>query len=147
MAKKIKMKEILFHISNDIESVNNSIKKQNLELEEQNKINKDRLRWEKETKDRVNISLKEYQEMKERIAYLEAKEFRSNVIFEKIKMLEHFDKIDTSSIVVGTMRDHARLSTRVNIQFDCRDFIEPYTDITPSREMEEAYQQFKSRLS
>ena len=140
MAKKIKMKEILFHISDDIESVNNSIKKQNLELEEQNKINKDRLRWEKETKDRVDISLKEYQEMKERIANLEAKEFKSNVIFEKIGILEHFDKIDTSSIVVATMRDHARLSTRVTIQFDCIDFIEPHINITPSRAMEETYQ-------
>ena len=44
----------------------------NKQLQEQNKIEREKLKFESETRNRANISLKEYDEMKETIAKLES---------------------------------------------------------------------------
>lgn len=96
----------------------------NKELAEKNKIEKERLQWEQETKDRVNIPLKKYEAMKEQIDHLTRKNYHYEEIFERLRINEIIDKIDPATIVLSTMKDPMRLSTRVNIQFECKCLIE-----------------------
>ena len=94
------------------------------QLAEKDKIEKERLQWEQETKDRVDIPLKKYEAMKEQIDHLTRKNYHYEEIFERLRINEIIDKIDPATIVLSTMKDPMRLTTRVNIQFECKCLIE-----------------------
>ena len=86
------------------------------------------MQWEQETKDRVNIPLKKYEAMKEQIDHLTRKNYHYEEIFERLRINEIIDKIDTATILMSTMKDQMRMTTKVTIQFDCNALIEPCED-------------------
>lgn len=141
------LKQIVNDIENDLSTVNRNIIKQTEEIEKQNALQKEKLEWEKETKDRVDISLKEYQEMKNKIEYLEKVNNKNNEIYKRLHLSEYVDSVITASVVVSTMKDPSRLTTRVNIQFDCANLFEHENKTTTSYEIEKKYKEYKSRLS
>ena len=121
MAKKPTTKDCIKFVCDGLDTINDNIKKQRLELTEQNRINKERLEFEKKTKDRVDISLNEYEEMKHKIENLTAQNERYSYLLDKIGV-NFIDSIEPSTIQVSTMQDPIRLSTRVHIQFECKKF-------------------------
>ncbi len=135
MAKKPTTKDYIKFACAGLDTINEAITSQKDLMHERNKIEKERLQWEEETKDRVNIPLKKYEAMKEQIDHLTRKNYRYEEIFERLRINEIIDKIDPATIVLSTMKDPMRLSTRVNIQFECKCLIEPnpdgWKDMTP----------------
>ena len=124
MAKKPTTKDCIKFACDGLDTINEAITSQKDLMHERNKIEKERLQWEQETKDRVNIPLKKYEAMKEQIDHLTRKNYRYEEIFERLRINEVIDKIDPATIVLSTMKDPMRLSTRVNIQFECKCLIE-----------------------
>ena len=116
------LKQIVSDIENDLSTVNRNIIKQTEEIEKQNALQKEKLEWEKETKDRVDISLKEYEEMKRKIAVLEEQNEKYKTAFDRIGATEWVDSIEPSTVEVATMKDPVRLSTRVHIQFESKRY-------------------------
>lgn len=96
----------------------NRLKRTELDLRERE------LDFQERTKDRVDIPLKKYEGMKEHIDHLTRKNYHYEEIFERLRINEIIDKIDPATIEVSTMKDQMRLSTRVNIQFECKCLIE-----------------------
>ena len=135
MAKKPTTKDCIKFVCDGLDTINDTMINKNKELAEKNKIEKERLQWEEETKDRVDIPLKKYEAMKEQIDHLTRKNYHYEEIFERLRINEIIDKVDPATIVLSTMKDPMRLSTRVNIQFECKCLIEPnpdgWEDMTP----------------
>lgn len=90
---------------------------QNKRLEEANHLKKREL----EVKDRVDISLNEYNAMKCELAELREQTAKLSAIIERFKLAEFVEKMMPETGIVTTMKDPARLTTRVFIQFDVRD--------------------------
>lgn len=124
MAKKPTTKDYIKFACDGLDTINEAITSQKDLMHERNKIEKERLQWEQETKDRVNIPLKKYEAMKEQIDHLTRKNYHYEEIFERLRINEIIDKIDPATIVLSTMKDPMRLTTRVNIQFECKCLIE-----------------------
>lgn len=124
MAKKPTTKDYIKFACDGLDTINEAITSQKDLMHERNKIEKERLQWEQETKDRVNIPLKKYEAMKEQIDHLTRKNYHYEEIFERLRINEIIDKIDPATIILSTMKDPMRLSTRVNIQFECKCLIE-----------------------
>ena len=135
MAKNPTTKDYIKFACDGLDTINEIMTNKNKELEERNKIEKERLQWEMETKDRVDIPLKKYEGMKQHIDHLTRKNYHYEEIFERLRINEIIDKIDPATIVLSTMKDPMRLSTRVNIQFECKCIIEQnlnsWEDMTP----------------
>lgn len=104
----------------------NRLKRAELDLRERE------LDFQEKTKDRVDIPLKKYEGMKEHIDHLTRKNYHYEEIFERLRINEIIDKIDPATIEVSTMKDPARITTRINIQFDCKGLI----DLDESREFD-----------
>ena len=121
MSKRLTTKDCIKFVCDGLDTINDNIKKQRLELAEQNRINKERLEFEKKTKDRVDISLNEYEEMKHKIENLTAQNERYSYLLDKIGV-NLIDSIEPSTIQVSTMKDPIRLSTKVNIQFESKHY-------------------------
>lgn len=122
MKKKPKIKDYLRHISNSNEEMASAIRENNGLLIEQTEIEQKKLKHEIETKDRVNISLKQYEEMKSQIETLKEQNEKYINIFERMGVEEWANDIEPSTIEVATMKDPIRLSTRVHIQFECKRY-------------------------
>lgn len=118
------LKQIVSDIENDLSTVNRNIIRQTEEIEKQNALQKEKLDWEKETKDRVDISLKEYEKLKRDLGDLRGKLERYETIFETLKLSEYMDYIDPHSMTISTLKDPTRITTRVFIQFDCKTMLE-----------------------
>ena len=128
MANKPTTKDCIKFVCDGLDTINEAITSQKDLMHERNKIEEQRLQWEMETKDRVDIPLKKYEGMKQHIDHLTRKNYHYEEIFERLRINEIIDKIDPATIVLSTMKDPMRLSTRVNIQFECKCLIEPNPD-------------------
>lgn len=119
MKKKLKIKDYLRDISNSNEEVASAIRENNRLLIEQTEIEQKKLKHEIETKDRVDISLKEYKEMKSKIELLEIKNKKYETIMEKIRLKEYEENIELETIKVHTTYDPAQMRNIVRIMFAC----------------------------
>ena len=138
MAKKLKIKEQMAIISANVDSIGCAIERksrEDRELErEKLELEREKLNWEMRTKDRVDISLKEYTNLKDENSHYKRKCRQLEAILERIKIESFIDKIIEPSLQVSTMKDPARLTTRVNIQFDCNGVdLDFRRDIDPFR--------------
>ena len=124
MAKKPTTKDCIKFVCDGLDTINNTMTSQKDLMHERNRVERARLEWEQETKERVNIPLKKYEAMKEQIHHLTRKNYHYEEIFERLRINEIIDKIDPATIVLSTMKDPMRLTTRVNIQFECKCLIE-----------------------
>lgn len=112
-------KDYLKAMSENQTEIINTLFAQNKHLEEANRLK----RVELETKDRVDISLNEYNAMKHELAERREQVAKLAEIMTRCKIAEFVEAMIPQSIVISTMEDPARLTTRVNIQFDVRDII------------------------
>ena len=112
-------KDYLKAMSENQTEIINTLFAQNKHLAEANHLKK----MELETKDRVDISLNEYNAMKCELAERREQNAKLVEIMARCKMAEFVETMIPQSIVISTMEDPARLTTRVNIQFDVRDII------------------------
>lgn len=110
-------KDYLKAISENQTEMINTMFAQNKRLEEANHLKK----MELEVKDRVDISLNEYNAMKCELAERREQTARLSAIVAKFKLAEFAEKMIPSSGVIETMKDPARPTTRVLIQFDVRN--------------------------
>lgn len=124
MAKKPTTKDYIEFVCERVDTINEAITSKKDLMHERNKIEKARLEWEQETRDRVDISLKEYEQLKRDLGVLRDKLERYETVFETLKINEYIDYIDPNSMTISTLKDPARLSTRVLIQFDCKTMLE-----------------------
>ena len=122
MKKKLKIKDYLRDISNSNEEMVSTTRENNRLLAEQTEIEQKKLKHEIETKDRVDIRLKRYEEMKRMIEILETQNEKYKTIFERMGIEEWANDIEPSTIEVATMKDPIRLSTRVHIQFESKRY-------------------------
>lgn len=111
-------------------AIDTAIRKSEKLEREKLEFERDRLDFERVSKDRVNISLREYEKLKRDNADLKRKCWEKDELLERIKIGQFIDKIIPQSIQVQTMDDPARLMTRVNIQFDCNNW-ETRHDVEP----------------
>lgn len=112
-------KDYLKAIAENQTEMINTMFAQNKHLAEANHLKK----MELETKDRVDISLNEYNAMKCELAERREQIVKLAEIMTRCKMAEFVEAMIPQSIVISTMKDPARLTTRVNIQFDVRDVL------------------------
>jgi hypothetical protein len=120
MVKKLKIKEQMAIITQNLDKIGNTIARQNSLDRERIDFEKSKFMTEQKNKDRVDISLKHYEEMKRMIEILEEQNERYKAIFERMCMDKWVDDIEPSTIEVATMKDPVRLSTRVHIQFESK---------------------------
>lgn len=120
--KKPKIKDYLRYISNSNEEMASAIRENNRLLIEQTEIEQKKLKHEIETKDRVDISLKEYEQLKRNLEQYKANAEHYKDIFDIMNIAEYLDSIEPNTIRITTMKDPVRLSTRVNIQFESKKF-------------------------
>lgn len=122
MAKKLKIKEQMAIITQNLDKIENAIARQNSVDRERLDFEKSKFMTEQKNKDRVDISLKHYEEMKRMIEILETQNEKYRTAFERMGVEEWVNDIEPSTIEVATMKDPIRLSTRVHIQFECKKF-------------------------
>ena len=122
MAKKPTTKDYIEFVCERVDTINEAITSQKDLMHERNKIEKARLDWEQETRDRVDISLKEYEQLKRDLEQYKATAKHYEEIFDRMKIAEYVDSIEPSTIEIATMKDQMRLSTRVNIQFESKRY-------------------------
>lgn len=122
MSKRLTTKDCIKFVCDGLDTINDNIKKQRLEFAEQNRINKERLEFEKKTKDRVDISLKDYEQLKRDLEHYKAIAEHYEGFFNRFKVGKYIEKAEPSTIKVSTMSDPIRLSTRVNIQFESKKY-------------------------
>lgn len=87
--------------------------------EEELKLNRERLDFEKNTKDRVDISLNEYNEMKSKISILEELQIKQVRLIENFKLEKFVDRVVPGTLKIETMKDPMTCSTKVCIIFNC----------------------------
>lgn len=124
MAKKPTTKDYIEFVCERVDTINEAITSQKDLMHERNKIEKARLDWEQETRDRVDISLKEYEQLKRDLGDLRDKLERYETVFKTLRINEYIDYIDPNSMTISTLKDPARMSTRVLVQFDCKTMLE-----------------------
>lgn len=122
MEKKLKIKDQMAIINSNLDSISSALIRNNVTAKEQLVLENKRLDFEKETKDRVDISLKQYEEMKRKIETLEEQNEKYKNIFERMGVEEWANDIEPNTIQVSTMKDPVRLSTRVHIQFESKRY-------------------------
>ena len=120
MAKKPTTKDYIEFVCERVDTINEAITSKKDLMHERNNIEKARLEWEQDTRDRVDISLKEYEQLKRDLEQYKATAKHYKEIFDRMKIAEYVDSIEPSTIEIATMKDRMRLSTRVNIQFESK---------------------------
>ena len=80
------------------------------------------LAFQEKTKDRVDISLKEYENLKRELERYRYKCRVQEELLDKIQLTNYVNKIDPNSIRVETTKDLMRLKTRVIIAFDINSY-------------------------
>lgn len=126
MKRKPKIKETLASVDINVYGIQDAIIKQNKIAKEQLEFEKNKFEFETKNKDRVDISLKRYEEMKSQIETLKEQNEKYRNIFERMGVEEWANDIEPSTIQVATMKDPIRLSTRVHIQFESKKFNDFY---------------------
>lgn len=124
MVKKPTTKDCIKFVCDGLDNINEAITSQKDLMHERNRLERARLEWEQKTKDRVDISLKEYEQLKRDLRDLRGKIERYETVFETLKLNEYMDYIDPNSMTISTLKDPARISTRVFIQFECKTMLE-----------------------
>ena len=129
---RLNLKQQIKLINSNLDNIQQEIAISNKlkDLESQQK--EKQFNFEKETKDRVNISLKDYEQLKYDLDMYKQKALHYQQIFDSLKLGCYLDFIDPHSVVISTMKDPARLQTRVNMCFDCNEIFE-FQHETPSR--------------
>ena len=127
MAKKPTTKDCIKFVCDGLNTINKAITSQKDLMHERNKLERARLEWEQETKDRVDISLKEYEQLKRNLEQYKATAEHYKDIFDIMKIAEYIDNIEPSTIRIATMKDPVRLSTRVDVQFESKVFEQYYS--------------------
>lgn len=122
MSKKPTTKDCIKFMCDGLDTINEAITSQKDLMHERNRLKRARLEWEQETKDRVDISLKEYEQLKRDLEQYKATAEHYKEIFDIMKIAEYVDRIEPYTIRVTTMKDPVRLSTRVDIQFESRRY-------------------------
>ena len=112
-------KDYLKAIAENQTEIINTMFAQNKRLEEANHLKK----MELEVKDRVDISLNEYNAMKSELAERREQVGKLGAIMAKFGLAEFVETMIPQSCRVETMEDPARRTTRVLIQFDVRDML------------------------
>lgn len=120
MAKKPTTKDYIEFVCERVDTINEALTSKKDLMHERNNIEKARLEWEQDTRDRVDISLKEYEQLKGDLEQYKSTAKHYKEIFDRMKIAEYVDSIEPSTIEIATMKDQIRLSTRVNIQFESR---------------------------
>lgn len=127
MAKKPTTKDCIKFVCDGLDTINDTITSQKDLMHERNKLERERLEWEQETKDRVDISLKEYEQLKRNLEQYKATAEHYKDVFDIMKIAEYIDRIEPSTIRITTMKDPVRLSTRVDVQFESKVFGQYYS--------------------
>ena len=127
MAKKPEIKDCIKFVCDGLDTINDTITSQKDLMHERNKLERARLEWEQETKDRVDISLKEYEQLKRNLEQYKATAEHYKDIFDIMKIAGYIDRIEPSTIRITTMKDPVRLSTRVDVQFESKVFEQYYS--------------------
>lgn len=122
MTKKPTTKDCIKFVCDGLNTINEAITSQKDLMHERNRLERARLEWEQETKDRVDISLKEYEQLKGDLEQYKATAEHYKDVFDIMKIEEYIDSIEPSTIRITTMKDPVRLSTRVNIQFESKRY-------------------------
>ena len=129
MAKNPKIK---IRLKTDIESladvISDKVYQMNRIREEELAFQREKFSFEKKTKDRVDISLREYEEMKRNMEWLQSQNNKYASIFAKLKLDQYIDCIDPRTVVVITEKDLQSLNTKVHISFVCDKLIENPTE-------------------
>lgn len=73
-------------------------------------------------KDRVNLSLKEYKEMQDKIAALESNNDFLEGVFKELKLKDYLSNIDFETIEIRTYKDDLRCKHKMVIAFDLEVF-------------------------
>lgn len=122
MKRKPKIKDMLASVDLNIYGIQDAIVRQNKVEKEKLEFEKKKFEIEQRTKDRVDISLKEYEDMKSKIEILEEQNEEYRAIFERMGIDKWVNDIEPSTIEIATMKDPIRLSTRVHIQFESKRY-------------------------
>lgn len=136
MKKKIKLKEQIALINSTLDNISCAFEinsNVNRELEKEKiEIEREKLAWEKETKDRVNISLAEYEELKRDLkCYKETAEHQQEIL-DKIGVDMFIDNINLDTLTVQVVQNYERLNSKIHISFEC-DKLKPIPE--PKREI------------
>lgn len=94
----------------------NRLKREELDLKARE------LAFQEKTKDRVDISLKEYENLKRELERYRYKCRVQEELLDKIQLTNYVSRIDPNSIRVETTKDLMRLKTRVIIAFDINSY-------------------------
>lgn len=94
----------------------NRLKRTELDLRERE------LAFQEKTKDRVDIALKEYENLKRELERYRYKCRVQEELLDKIQLTNYVNKIDPNSLQVETTKDLMRLKTRVIIAFDINSY-------------------------
>lgn len=116
MAKNPKIK---IRLKTDIESladvISDKVYQMNRIREEELEFQREKLQFEKKTKDRVDISLFEFEKMKKEIEWFQARNKHLAEILTKLKIAEYVDIIDPDKVVVIGEDDPRTLTTHLHI--------------------------------
>lgn len=109
--------EILNEIEKGNSLKNQAIKQQAEQFKIQTEIEKEKLI----VKDRADISLKEYNEMKEKIKELQESNDNFKKLFNKLNLWQYIDHIDFNSIRVQKWEEPMYCKSRMGISFDLEE--------------------------
>lgn len=118
MQKKLKIKDQLGLINQNINSIGSALTRAQITTMEQIAITQKQLEFERETKDRVNISLKEYEELKRDLKhYKELTEYQQEVL-SKIGIDRFIDSINPKTLTVQVVENPMRFNSKIHIVFE-----------------------------
>jgi hypothetical protein len=136
MKKKIKLKEQVALINSTLDNISCAFEinsNVNRELEKEKiEIEREKLAWEKETKDRVNISLAEYEELKRDLKHYKETAEHQQEVLDKIGVDMFIDSINLDTLTVQVVQSFERLNSKIHISFECNK-LEPIPQ--PKREI------------
>lgn len=116
MAKNPKIK---IRLKTDIESladvISDKVYQMNRIREEELEFQREKFSFEKKTKDRVDISLREYEQMKRDMEWLQSQNNKYAEILAKLKIEEYADAIDPNNVVMVGIDDPRTLTTELHI--------------------------------
>lgn len=131
MAKNPKIK---IRLKTDIESladvISDKVYQMNRIREEELEFQREKFSFEKKTKDRVDISLREYEQMKRDMEWLQSQNNKYFELFAKLKLDQYIDCIEPETLYVINEKCPKTLKTHIHINFTCNKLIENPTERT-----------------
>lgn len=116
--KKFNQDQFVWTLKGLREDLNRSNNLKSRELKE----NKEIAEKELDVKDRVDLSLKEYKELQDKIAVLESNNDFLQGVFKDLKLKDYLSNIDFNTINIRTYRDDLRCKHKIVISFDLEVF-------------------------